>query len=65
MCSEKDLLSGFAGNDEIKTVIRNAVKSGRFPHAFIIEGESGSGRYTLAKMIAAAAVCKEVNAPCG
>lgn len=65
MCSEKDLLSGFAGNDEIKTVIRNAVKSGRFPHAFIIEGESGSGRYTLAKMIAAAAVCKEENAPCG
>lgn len=65
MCSEKDLLSGFVGNDEIKSIIRNAVKSGRFPHAFIIEGESGSGRHTLAKMIAAAAVCEDRAAPCG
>lgn len=55
----------FAGNKEIKETVKNAVKSGRFPHAFIIEGEEGSGRHTLARIIAAAAVCESEDAPCG
>ncbi len=59
------MLNSFLGNNEIKNIIKNAVISGRFPHAFIIEGESGSGRKTLAKIIAAAAICKEQNSPCG
>lgn len=45
--------------------VKNAVTSGRFPHAFIIEGEPGSGRHTLARIIAAAAVCNDSDAPCG
>ncbi len=55
----------FIGNTEIKETVKSAVKSGRFPHAIIIEGEKGSGRHTLAKIIAAAAVCESENAPCG
>ena len=65
MCSENNLLNKFVGNGEIKVAVQNAVKSGRFPHAFSIEGEPGSGRHTLARMIAAAAVCGENDAPCG
>ena len=59
------MLDTFIGNNEIKETLKACVLSGRFPHAFIIEGEEGSGRHTLARMIAAAAVCEDENAPCG
>ena len=59
------MLESLIGNNEIKNTIKSAVSCGRFPHAFIIEGEEGSGRKTLAKLIAAAAVCEHENAPCG
>ncbi|MBE6799216.1 MAG: hypothetical protein E7525_05525 [Ruminococcaceae bacterium] len=59
------MLDSFVGNDNLKETVRTAVKSGRFPHAFIIEGEPGSGRHTFAKMLAAAAVCESENSPCG
>ena len=59
------MLSSFIGNEEIKKTIKSAVNCGRFPHAFIIEGEEGSGRKTLANLIAAAAICQSDLAPCG
>ena len=59
------MLDTFAGNNEIKETINACVLSGRFPHAFIIEGEQGSGRQTLARIIATAAVCEGESAPCG
>ncbi len=59
------MLDTFAGNREIKETVKSCILSGRFPHAFIIEGEVGSGRRTLAKLLAAAAVCESENAPCG
>ena len=59
------MLDTFIGNNEIKETLKACVLSGRFPHAFIIEGEEGSGRHTLARMIATAAVCEETQAPCG
>lgn len=59
------MLDSFIGNNEIKETLSACVSSGRFPHAFIIEGETGSGRHTLARILAAAAVCEGENAPCG
>ncbi|MBO5745585.1 MAG: hypothetical protein J6S13_00660 [Clostridia bacterium] len=59
------MLDTFAGNKEIKETIEACVSSGRFPHAFIIEGEKGSGRHTLARIITAAALCEDEKAPCG
>ena len=59
------MLDTFVGNESLKETVATAVKSGRFPHAFIIEGEPGSGRHTFAKILAAAAVCEDENAPCG
>lgn len=59
------MLDTFVGNNLAKETLVTAVKSGRFPHAFIIEGEEGSGRKTFAKMLAAAAVCEDSDAPCG
>ncbi len=58
------MLNSFAGNREVKETLRQVVDSGRFPHAFILEGEEGSGRHTLARIIAAAAICTGENAPC-
>ena len=59
------MFDNFIGNSNIKSAIKSAVISGRFPHAFIIEGEKNSGRHTLAKIIAAAAICQSDDAPCG
>lgn len=59
------MLNHFVGNENIKEAIKSATKSGRFPHAFIIEGDMGCGKKTLAKLLAAAAVCKSDDAPCG
>lgn len=52
-------------NDGVAKAVRDAFVSGRLPHAIIIEGEQGTGRHTLAKYIAAGAVCPNENVPCG
>ena len=52
-------------NDGVANAVRDAFTSGRLPHAIIIEGEQGTGRHTLAKYIAAGAVCPNENVPCG
>lgn len=54
-----------AGNGGIKNNIETSLAFGRFPHAVIIEGESGSGKNVLAKFIAAALLCENDNSPCG
>ncbi len=59
------MFDSFLGNDDLLQLIKSAVLSGRFPHAFIIEGEEGSGRNTFAKIIASAAICNQAEAPCG
>lgn len=58
-------MSEFSG--EFKTAvekINNFIKSGRFPHAFLIEGASLSEKSALAQMIAQSAVCNGENPPC-
>ena len=60
------MLSEFAGNKKLISRICENVRNGRFPHAIIIEGDDGLGKHTLARIIAAAAVCEDSrNAPCG
>lgn len=57
------MINSLLGNPEIKETLKSIVSSGRFPHAFIIEGEEGSGRHTLARIIAAehVALVKKLN----
>lgn len=57
--------NGFVGNEAAKRTIETAIDSGRLPHALLIEGPHGSGRKTLAKQIAKAAVCTASDKPCG
>ena len=49
----------FHGNQQTLTRIREMLARDRFPHAVIISGPEGAGKYTLAQMIAKALTCLE------
>jgi DNA polymerase III subunit delta' len=49
--------SDFLGNSNTVTHLRESVRSGRFPHSLILAGPRGSGKYTLALMLAQAVNC--------
>jgi len=49
--------SDFHGNSETVRRIREMLARDRFPHAVILSGASGSGKFTLAQMIAKAMNC--------
>ena len=56
----------FAGNDDAKAHIAARLNTGSLPHALLLEGPIGSGRRTMARLIAAAAVCRGGDErPCG
>lgn len=51
--------SDFAGNPETIHRLREMLAHKRFPHAVILSGARGSGKYTLALMLARAMNCLE------
>jgi DNA polymerase-3 subunit delta' len=50
--------SDFHGNPATVDLVRSMLARDRFPHAVIIAGPEGSGKYTLAQMIAKAMNCQ-------
>ena len=63
-CGDLDLKT-LAGNPRIRQMLEN--RRGGLPHACLISGPEGSGRHTLANLLAAAMVCqsdREENRPC-
>ncbi len=54
----------FIGNKRIVKQLGCLIDSGRFPHAIVIEGEKGLGKRTLARLLAAALVCRSEERPC-
>lgn len=59
--------SQIPGNEEAKTSLRNAVDSGRLPHALMLSGPSGIGKMLLARAFMAYAHCENPadGEPCG
>lgn len=58
--------SAFVGNTAVKALLSARLESNALPHALLIEGPIGSGRRTLARLVAAALVCRESgDRPCG
>ena len=52
-------------NERVKESLSHLIPTKRLPHAIIIEGNAGTGKRTLAKYIATAALCEETGSPCG
>lgn len=53
----KKYFSDIVANDTVKTRLSGDIRDSKLSHAFILEGEGGSGRHTLATSLAAAICC--------
>jgi DNA polymerase-3 subunit delta' len=57
--------SDFHGNAELVRTLREMLALGHFPHAVILSGPQGSGKFTLSQMMAKAMNCQEQPATDG
>ena len=53
------------GNERIKQNLSAAAHKNRFAHFYLISGPKGSGKHTLATLLASALMCQEDARPCG
>ncbi len=59
-------LKNFVSNEKVIRELTYVVESGNIPHAMIIDGAKGTGKKTLAKILAQSCVClSESSCPCG
>ncbi len=52
------------GNDRLKDNLTAAIARGRISHFYLISGPEGSGKRTLARLLAAAVLCEGSEKPC-
>ena len=53
------------GNEQLKENLRSSINRGRISHFYLISGPAGSGKRTLARLLAAAVLCRSQEKPCG
>ena len=61
--SVKKFFPGLYGNEATKDRLGTAITEGRLPHALLIDGQQGAGKYTLALEISAALNCERSADP--
>lgn len=54
----------FLGNEGLKERLRAALTRSRLSHCYLLTGPSGSGKHTLARLLAAAMECTAAQKPC-
>lgn len=57
--------TGFLGNSHLKQRLSAAFRTGRSTHCYLLCGPEGSGKRTLAGILAAALQCEAEEVPCG
>ena len=55
---------GLLGNERLKENLSSSINRGRISHFYLISGPEGSGKRTLAKLLAAAILCRGADKPC-
>ena len=55
---------GLLGNDRLKENLNSSLARGRISHFYLISGPRGSGKHTLARLMAAAILCTGSTRPC-
>ena len=53
------------GNERLKDNLTSSLRRGHISHFYLISGPAGSGKHTLANLLAAAILCGKESAPCG
>ena len=53
------------GNERLKENLTGSLSRGRISHFYLISGPEGSGKRTLARLLAAAILCQGEKKPCG
>ena len=53
------------GNDRLKQNLAESLAKNHISHFYLISGPRGSGKHTLAKLLASAILCRGVRKPCG
>lgn len=56
--------SSLLGNAQLKENLRQSLKKGNISHFYLISGAQGSGKRTLAHLLAAAILCPNEDKPC-
>ncbi len=53
------------GNERLKENLQGSFSRGRIAHFYLISGPKGSGKHTLARLLAAGILCSGQSRPCG
>ena len=60
-----EIFRDLIGNEDIKSTLGSAIKNKEFSHAYIIEGDVGTGKHTVARLASSAIMCQgDGNLPC-